>query len=73
MLGVHGDNAKRAARLLVDQLSSADALESLARGKAKGIDVVAVISTPSAAALKLKVGKKAHALVKASSVLVATE
>jgi molybdopterin-binding protein len=40
---------------------------------AKGIDVVAVISTGSAEALKLKVGKKAHALVKASSVLVATD
>jgi molybdopterin-binding protein len=42
-------------------------------GIAKGVDVVAVISTASAAALKLKVGKKAHALVKASSVLVATD
>ena len=42
-------------------------------GVAKGIDVVAVISTASASALKLKVGKKAYALVKASSVLVATD
>lgn len=39
----------------------------------KGVDVVAVISTQSAEALKLKVGKKATALVKASSVLIGTE
>ncbi len=42
-------------------------------GVAKGVDVVAVISTQSAMALKLKVGKKAIVLVKASSVLVGTE
>jgi molybdopterin-binding protein len=40
---------------------------------ASGIDIVAVISTPSAKALKLKKGKKAYAVIKASSVMVATD
>jgi molybdopterin-binding protein len=40
---------------------------------APGVDVVAVISTHSAEALGLAVGKAAQALVKASSVLVGTE
>lgn len=40
---------------------------------APGIEVVAVISTNSAEALGLAVGKPAHAFVKASSVLVGTE
>jgi len=40
---------------------------------ASGIEVVAVISTHSAELLGLAVGKPAHALVKASSVLVATQ
>lgn len=38
-----------------------------------GIDVVAVISTASAKALKLKKGKKAYAVIKASSVMVAID
>ena len=37
---------------------------------AAGIDIVAVISTRSAKALKLKKGKKAYAVIKASSVMV---
>lgn len=37
------------------------------------IDIVAVISTASAKALKLKKGKKAYAVIKASSVMVAID
>ena len=40
---------------------------------APGIDIVAVISTTSAKALKLKKGKKAYAVIKASSVMVAVD
>jgi len=40
---------------------------------APGIEIVAVISAKSAKALKLKKGKKAYAIVKASSVMVATD
>ena len=40
---------------------------------ASGIEIVAVISTPSAKALKLKKGKKAYAVIKASSVMVAVD
>lgn len=40
---------------------------------ASGIDIVAVISTASAAELKLKVGAKAFAVIKASSVMVGVE
>lgn len=40
---------------------------------APGIEIVAVISTPSAKALKLKKGKKAYAVIKASSVMVAVD
>ena len=40
---------------------------------APGIEIVAVISTPSAKALKLKKGKKAYADIKASSVMVAID
>ena len=40
---------------------------------AQGIDVVAVISTGSAEKLGLAIGKPAHVLIKASSVLVATD
>ncbi len=40
---------------------------------APGIDIVAVISTSSAKALKLKKGKKAYAVIKASSVMVAID
>ena len=40
---------------------------------APGIDIVAVISANSAKALKLKKGKKAYAVIKASSVMVAAE
>lgn len=40
---------------------------------APGVIVVAVISTRSAEALQLAVGKRAYALVKASSVLVAVD
>ena len=40
---------------------------------APGIDIVAVISTSSAKTLKLKKGKKAYAVVKASSVMVAID
>jgi len=40
---------------------------------APGIDIVSVISTTSAEALKLRVGASAFALIKASSVMVAVE
>lgn len=40
---------------------------------APGIEIVAVISTPSAKTLKLKKGKKAYAVIKASSVMVAID
>ena len=40
---------------------------------ANGVDVVATISTRSADALGLAVGKRAQALVKASSVVVAVD
>ena len=40
---------------------------------APGIDIVAVISTASAKTLKLKKGKKAYAVIKASSVMVAID
>jgi len=40
---------------------------------AKGIDMVSVITTHSAKGLKLKKGLRAHALVKADSVLVAVD
>ena len=38
-----------------------------------GIEIVAVISTNSAKALKLKKGKKAYAVIKATSVMVAVD
>ena len=38
-----------------------------------GIDIVSVISTASAEELKLKVGAKAFAVIKASSVMVGVE
>ena len=40
---------------------------------APGIEVIAVISTASAKSLKLKKGKTAYAVIKASSVMVATD
>ncbi|HJU23693.1 MAG TPA: TOBE domain-containing protein [Casimicrobiaceae bacterium] len=40
---------------------------------ASGIDIVATISTRSAHALGLAKGKRAHALVKASNVIVAVD
>ena len=40
---------------------------------APGIEIVAVISSASARALKLKKGKKAYAVIKASSVMVAVD
>jgi molybdopterin-binding protein len=40
---------------------------------APGIEIVASISTNSAKALKLKQGKKAYAVIKASSVMVAID
>jgi molybdopterin-binding protein len=40
---------------------------------APGVDVVAVISTVSAETLGLAIGKHAHALIKASSVVVAID
>ena len=40
---------------------------------ARGIDVVAVISTRSAEALGLAVGKRGYALIKASNVVVAVD
>ena len=42
-------------------------------GVAPGIEVVAVISTNSAKSLKLKKGKKAYAVIKASSVMVGVD
>ena len=40
---------------------------------APGMEIVAVISTSSAKALKLKKGKRAYAVVKASSVMIAID
>lgn len=40
---------------------------------APGMSIVATISTISAESLGLAVGKRAHALIKASSVIVATD
>ena len=40
---------------------------------APGLDVVAVISTASAKTLKLKKGKKAYAIIKASNVMVGVD
>jgi molybdopterin-binding protein len=40
---------------------------------APGIEIVAVISAHSSKALKLKKGKKAYAVIKASSVMVAVD
>ena len=40
---------------------------------APGIEIVAVISANSAKALKLKKGKKAYAIIKASSVMVGVD
>ena len=40
---------------------------------APGINVVAVISTQSAESLGLAVGKRGHALIKASNVIVAVD
>jgi molybdopterin-binding protein len=37
---------------------------------AKGVEIVSVITTHSAKRLKLKKGKRAHALIKADSVIV---
>lgn len=48
---------------------SAEVVLSIARG----IEIVAVISTPSAKGLKLKQGKKAYAVIKASSVMIGTD
>ncbi len=42
-------------------------------GIAPGIDVVAVISTASAENLRLAVGKPAHVLIKASSVMIGVD
>ena len=40
---------------------------------AKGVDIVSVITTGSARRLKLKKGLRAHALVKADSVIVGVD
>jgi len=40
---------------------------------AKGIDIVSVITTQSAKRLKLKKGQRAHALIKADSVIVGVD
>jgi molybdopterin-binding protein len=40
---------------------------------APGVEIVAVISTRSAETLQLAVGKPAHALIKASSVMVGAD
>jgi len=39
----------------------------------KGVDIVSVITTQSARRLKLKQGGKAHALIKADSVILAVD
>ena len=57
----------------VKQVSKGPVSTEVTIGIAPGVDVVAVISTVSAIALGLAVGKPAHALGKASSVLVATD
>jgi molybdopterin-binding protein len=40
---------------------------------AKGIEIVSVITTQSAKRLKLKKGQRAHALIKADSVIVGVD
>jgi molybdopterin-binding protein len=40
---------------------------------AQGVEIVSTITTGSAKNLGLKVGSKAHAIIKASSVMVATD
>lgn len=40
---------------------------------APGIEIVAMISAHSAKALKLKKGRKAYAIIKATSVMIATD
>ena len=40
---------------------------------AKGVEIVSVITTSSARRLKLKQGVKAHALIKADSVILAVD
>ena len=40
---------------------------------AKGMDIVSVITTQSAKRLKLKKGQRAHALIKADSVIVGVD
>jgi len=42
-------------------------------GVAPGVEIIATISTRSADGLGLAVGKPVHALIKASSVIVATD
>ena len=42
-------------------------------GVAPGVEIIATISTRSADGLGLAVGKSVHALIKASSVVVATD
>jgi molybdopterin-binding protein len=40
---------------------------------AKGVEIVSVITTHSARRLKLKKGRRAHALIKADSVILAVD
>lgn len=57
----------------VEQVSKGPVSTEVTIVVAPGVDVVAVISTVSAEALGLIAGKRVHALVKASSVLVGTD
>ena len=60
---------KISARNTIQGTVSAEVVLSVA----PGIEIVAVISTPSTKALKLKKGTKAYAIIKASSVMVAVD
>jgi molybdate transport system regulatory protein len=58
---------------LVKELTKGPISTEVVLEVARGIDVVAVISTRSAEALGLAVGKRGYALIKASSVVVAVD
>jgi len=63
------NNIKGRIKNVVQGPVSAEVVLSIA----PGIEIVAVISANSAKALKLKKGKKAYAVIKASSVMVAVD
>ena len=57
----------------VKQVGKGPVATGVSLAVARGVDVVAVIGTVSAEALRLVAGKRGHAPVKASSVLVAID